>query len=76
MENYCAVILESDNINKCYQCGKNRTAQVVRAECGAFGIDIERTTGPESIWKDKEGMRAAWRKNYEWLVEHVFALYE
>lgn len=76
MENYCAVILESDNINKCYQCGKNRTAQVVRAEGGAFGIDIERTTGPESIWKDKEGMRAAWRKNYEWLVEHVFALYE
>lgn len=22
MENFCAVILESDNINKCYQCGK------------------------------------------------------
>ena len=76
MENYCAVILESDNINKCYQCGKNRTAQVVRAEDGSFGIDIDRTTGPEAIWKDKGGMRASWRKNYEWLVENVFALYE
>lgn len=76
MENYCAVILESDNINKCYQCGKNRTAQVVRAEDDAFGIDLNRTTGPEAIWKNKVGMRSAWRKNYEWLVENVFALYE
>ena len=76
MENYCAVILESDNINKCYQCGKSRTVQVVRAEDGAFGIDLERTTGPDAIWKDKEGMRASWRKNYEWLVENVCSLYE
>lgn len=76
MENFCAVVLESDNINKCYQCGKNRTAQVVRAENGAFGIDLDRTTGPEAIWKDKGGMRASWRKNYEWLVENIGHIYK
>lgn len=76
MENFCAVILESDNINKCYQCGKNRTAQVVKEVDGSWGIDLERATGPEAIWKNKQGMRASWRKNYEWLVENAENLYE
>lgn len=75
MENFCAVILESDNINKCYQCGKNRTAQVVKANDGFWGIDLERTSGPEAIWKNKQGMRASWRTNYEWLVENAETLY-
>lgn len=76
MENYCAVILESNNINKCYQCGKNRTAQVVKPCDGTWGIDLERTTGPEAIWRNKQGMRASWRKNYEWLVENSEMLYK
>lgn len=76
MENFCAVVYESDSESKCYQCGKNRTAQVVKAINGTFGIDLERTSGPEAIWKDKLGMRKAWRKNYEWLVQNATSLYE
>lgn len=68
MENYCAVILESENINECYQSGQNRTAQVLRPVNGHFGIDLKRTTGPEAIWKNKIGMRAQWRENFEWLI--------
>ena len=76
MENFCAVILESDDLNKCYQCGKNRTSQVVRAVNGTFGIDLNRTSGPDTIWKNKTDMRASWRKNYEWLVENAERLWE
>lgn len=68
MENFCAIILESKNINKCYQCGKNRTAQIVKAVNGLYGIDLNRTSGPEAIWKNKTGMKASWRTNFEWLV--------
>lgn len=76
MENFCAVILESQNINKCYQCGKNRTAQVVKVVNEMFRIDLERTSGPEAIWKNKQGMRASWRKNYEWLVNNAESIYK
>lgn len=75
MENFCAVVFESKNGSKCYQCGKNRTAQVVKATDGMFRIDLERTSGPEAIWKDKQGMRKSWRKNYEWLVQNATVLY-
>ena len=75
MENFCAVVFESEEGSKCYQCGKNRTAQVVKATDGIFGIDLDRTSGPEAIWKDKPGMRKSWRKNYEWLVQNATALY-
>lgn len=71
MENYCAVILSSDNITKCYQCGNNRTAQVVKSVNGKFGIDLSRTGGPETIWKDKPGMKASWRDNIEWLIKSM-----
>lgn len=71
MENFCAVILESDNINECYQCGKNRTAQVLQSRNGNFGIDLDRTTGPEAIWKNKDGMKASWRENFEWLIHEM-----
>jgi len=71
MENYCAVILESDIENHCYQCGKNRTAQVVKETDGVFKVDLVRTTGSEAIWKTKNGMKAGWRKNYEWLVREI-----
>lgn len=75
MENFCAVVFESAEGSKCYQCGKNRTAQVVKARDGIFGIDLDRTSGPEAIWKDKKGMRKSWRKNYEWLVQNATRLY-
>ncbi|MBE6069367.1 MAG: hypothetical protein E7211_17015 [Clostridium lundense] len=71
MENFCAVIIESDNINECYQCGKNRTAQVLKSENRKFRIDLDRTTGPEAIWKNKDGMKACWRENFEWLIYEV-----
>ena len=32
MENYCAVLLLSNNIWKCFQTGRNRTAQIVKLE--------------------------------------------
>ena len=76
MENYCAVILVSENINKCYQSGQTRTVQVVKAINGYWKIDLNRTSGPETIWKDKDvGMKASWRTNYEWLVENVGRIY-
>lgn len=71
MENYCAVIVEAENINECYQCGKNRTAQVLQSEGGNFGIDLDRTTGPEAIWKNKVGMKASWHENFEWLIYEI-----
>lgn len=76
MENFCAVILESKNLNKCFQTGKNRTAQVLSPTNGTFQIDLDRTSGPEAIWKNKQGMRESWRKNYEWLVFNAENLYQ
>lgn len=71
MENYCAVILESDNINHCYQTGQNRTAQIVQPRDGKYGIDLARTSGAEAIWKNKQGMRATWRDNFEFLIGKI-----
>ncbi len=68
MENFCAVILSSNNLTKCYQCGQNRTAQIVKAVNGQFGLDLRRAGGPDTIWRDKAGMKARWRNNIEWLV--------
>lgn len=70
MENFCAVILESDIENHCYQCGNNRTAQLVAPLNGIYKLDLNRTGGPEVIWKNKLGMRADWRVNYEWLISN------
>lgn len=69
MENFCAVILESDTENNCYQTGKNRTAQILKAENGVYGLDLSRMTGPEAIWKNKGStFKASWRANFEWLI--------
>ena len=76
MENFCAVIFETNNMSKCYQCGMNRTAQVLKTIDGNFEIDLARTTGPEAIWKNKQGMKVAWRQNFEWLVEYAATLEE
>lgn len=53
MENFCAVILESVDVNKCYQSWENRTSQVIKVVNGKLGIDLSRTTGPEVIWKKR-----------------------
>lgn len=71
MENYCAVIFESDANNICCQTSINRASQLVKAENGKYGIDLNRTTGPEAIWKNKTGMRADWRYGYEALIDFV-----
>ena len=73
MENYCAVILTSDSGSLCYQCGQNRTAQVVAPLNGVFGIDLKRAGGPDSIWEDKRGMKRQWRNNVEWLISQMAA---
>lgn len=76
MENYCAVILEAPGINHCYQTGKTRTAQVIKAVNNHYGIDLSRTTGGEAIWKTKFGgqMQESWRNNYEWLIQNMVLL--
>ena len=71
MENFCAVILLSDNYTKCYQCGKNRTSQVVAGENGKYDLDLDRMGGPEVIWRNKQGMKAIWRKEYESLIKYI-----
>ena len=69
MENFCAVLLESDNENNCYQTGLNKTAQILKPIDGMFGLDLTRMSGPEAIWKNKgTDFKASWRTNFTWLV--------
>lgn len=69
MENFCAVVLESDMVCNCYQTGKSKTAQVIKPENGMYGLDLSRMTGPEAIWKNKgNDFKASWRKNFTWLA--------
>ncbi len=39
-----------------------------------FGLDLNRMGGPEVIWKNKPGMKAAWRNNFEVLIEKALEL--
>lgn len=71
MENYCAVLLESDLVNQCYQTSDNRNAQVVKPVSGSWGIDLRQAGGPEVIWRNKADMKAAWRENFEWLIQQL-----
>ena len=71
MENFCAIILYSDKENHCYQTGKAKNPQMVKAVDGYYGIDLSRTTGPEAIFRNKEGFKASWRKNFELLVDRL-----
>jgi predicted amidohydrolase len=64
MENYCAVILDSPEIKKCYQCGKSKVSQVVAMDEKGFGIDLRRTSGPEVTWRGNQ----SWRDKYESLI--------
>lgn len=70
-ENYVTLILESDNINKCYQPTNNHDAQVVKSEDGIYYIDIKRASGPEAIWTTKRLMKKEWRKGFEILVRNM-----
>ena len=70
MENFCAVLLYSDTKNVCYQTGKAKNPQELRAVRGIYGIDLARTSGPEAIWRNKEGCKAAWRENFERLIAY------
>ena len=70
MENFCAVILYSDTKNVCYQTGKAKNPQELKAVRGMYGIDLGRTSGPEAIWRNKEGCKAAWRENFERLIAY------
>lgn len=80
MQNFCAVMLTSSNMTKCFQASKSKTAQVVKAVNGRYGLALGRMGGPEAIWRDHNSgvkgtlrtcMRASWRKNVEWLVESL-----
>ena len=71
MENYCAVLLVSDKFSKCYQTTDNRKSQLVAPEGEAYNLDLGRMGGPEAIWKNKHGMRGAWRSGYERLIDSL-----
>lgn len=58
-------------VNRCYQTTSTKQSQVVEAVDGKFGIDLDRASGPEAIWKNKDGMRTQWRDNYELLIDVV-----
>jgi predicted amidohydrolase len=70
-ENFCAVLLESNIINCCFQTSNYKRAQTISAVRGKFGIDIARIKGPETVWRDKNMMNAAWRENFEWLLKRA-----
>lgn len=71
MENFCAVILDSPELSMVYQCGYNRTSQVVEPTAGTYSLDLNRMGGPETIWKNKVGMKEVWRNGFERLIERL-----
>ncbi|MGN0181728.1 MAG: nitrilase-related carbon-nitrogen hydrolase [Candidatus Ornithomonoglobus sp.] len=71
MENFCAVMMISPEMTKCFQCGDNRTSQVIRKNDGKYRLDLKRMGGPEAIWKNKRGMRSSWRSGYEVLIDYL-----
>lgn len=68
IENYCAVVYTSPQKSMCFQSGKTKNVQSVALIEGGFLLDFGRMTGPETIWRNKEGMKASWRKGYETLI--------
>ena len=69
IENYCAVILESDSFNKCYQSTYCKDSQVIKPTPGGFfGIDPRRATGPKhtGLHQIKQ-----WNPNIEFLVSKL-----
>lgn len=71
MENYCAVVLLSNDFSKCYQTGKNRISQIVKKN-HVYKLALNRMGGSEVIWKNKKDvMRKSWRKGFEKLIEYI-----
>ena len=68
VENLCAVILESDNVCRCYQCTNYKNSQIVKPINGYFGLDLKRTHGPKhtGLHKSKQ-----WNSNIEFLVSTI-----
>lgn len=69
IENYCAVILESDSFNKCYQSTCCKDSQVIKPTPGGFfGIDPRRATGPKhtGLHQNKQ-----WDPNIVFLVNKL-----
>ena len=72
MENFSVVILESDNINMCYQPTDTKGVQVVKAENNVYGIDLDRAGGPDTIWRKNDGStNKKWRSNFEKLLNFM-----
>ncbi len=71
MENFCAVILDSPDLTMVYQCGDNRTSQVIANDNGFYTLDLGRMGGPETIWKNKTGMKAIWREGFEMIINRL-----
>ena len=65
VENCCAVILESDKFNKCYQSTYCKDSQIITPKKGFFGLDLRRTNGPKhtGLHQNKQ-----WNPNIDFLV--------
>ena len=70
-DNFCAVLLESNLVNSCYQSSNYKRVQTIKTVKGKFGLDLVRAKGPETIWRNRDMMRASWRENFEWLVKEA-----
>ena len=68
VENLCAVILESDKYNKCYQCTYCKDSQIIKPIKGFFGLDLRRTNGPKhtGLHQNKQ-----WNQNIEYLISKL-----
>ncbi|KRQ86216.1 hypothetical protein ABG79_01946 [Caloramator mitchellensis] len=72
-ENFCIVILMSDIKDECIQVGLNKNIQIVKCVAGKYGLDLSRSTGPESFWKNDviKGIKKCWREKYEFLIDYL-----
>ncbi len=68
VENLCAVVLESDKFNKCYQSTYCKDSQIITPTKGFFGLDLRRTNGPKhtGLHQNKQ-----WNQNIEYLISKL-----
>ncbi len=72
IENYCAVMLVSNNIQECYQATENKKAQRLELIDGGFWLDLSRCSGPNALWQNRKlMMQKDWRINYELLLKRI-----
>ncbi|WDC83413.1 hypothetical protein PL321_11750 [Caloramator sp. mosi_1] len=67
------MILISDIKEECIQVGLNKNVQIVKCVGGKYGLDLSRSTGPESFWKNDriKGIKKCWREKYEFLIDYL-----